>query len=445
MWTLERDPHLASGFANITLLDRPADVERMRARLQPGLARIPQLRRRVQPGRSRLAPPRWVDDPDLDLERHVRSLTLDPPGSLDQVIDAAMAFCHRPYDAAHPLWEFLLIDGLDDGRGAMVQRMHHTLTDGIGGVRMSEQFIDLERDAPVPEPLPIPTSNAADAVGWSDVAATLDHTLRRQLGAAQRGSGRRGRARRPPRPGRRHVSARDRVHQGARRTRRPPSTADAHRCGRNVPWTEHCACRGYRSTRYAPWGRRTAHRSTTSSSPPPRGVQAPTTGHAGRRSTSSAWRCRSTSGPTGPRRETRSAPPACWSRPAPTPSTASAPSTSGSHTCGAPRRCRWRNPSPDPPTCSPPLSSPASLDPRSPRSTSPAPTCGGAPFPLYLAGARIESNHPIGPLVGTAFNLTTISYDGSLDLGLHIDRGAVHLPDLLADCIDAAFDELLAS
>jgi hypothetical protein len=47
--------------------------------------------------------------------------------------------------------------------------------------------------------------------------------------------------------------------------------------------------------------------------------------------------------------------------------------------------------------------------------------------------------------VGTAFNLTTLSYDGSLDMGLHIDTGAIERPDLLGECVQAAFDELLTA
>jgi hypothetical protein len=68
----------------------------------------------------------------------------------------------------------------------------------------------------------------------------------------------------------------------------------------------------------------------------------------------------------------------------------------------------------------------------------------GAPFPLYIAGAEILANHPIGPLAGTAWNLTTMSVNGSLDMGLHIDVGAVAEPVLLRTCIESAFDELLA-
>ncbi len=69
----------------------------------------------------------------------------------------------------------------------------------------------------------------------------------------------------------------------------------------------------------------------------------------------------------------------------------------------------------------------------------------GAPFPLYIAGARIEANYPIGPTGGTAWNLTLMSYDGSLDMGLNADLGAVPDPERLRDAIAAEFAALIAA
>ena len=57
----------------------------------------------------------------------------------------------------------------------------------------------------------------------------------------------------------------------------------------------------------------------------------------------------------------------------------------------------------------------------------------GAPFPLYIAGARILANYPVGPTGGTAWNLTLMSYDGMLDMGLNADTGAVDDPTRLRD------------
>jgi hypothetical protein len=66
-----------------------------------------------------------------------------------------------------------------------------------------------------------------------------------------------------------------------------------------------------------------------------------------------------------------------------------------------------------------------------------------APFPLYIAGARIMGNFPVGPLAGVAFNLTLLSYCGSLDMGLHLDPAAVAEPALLRTRLLDAFDELI--
>jgi hypothetical protein len=67
----------------------------------------------------------------------------------------------------------------------------------------------------------------------------------------------------------------------------------------------------------------------------------------------------------------------------------------------------------------------------------------GAPFDLYVAGARIAANYPIGPVAGTAWNLTTLSYAGSLDVGLNIDTGAVDDAEMLRECLVDAYDRLL--
>ncbi len=69
----------------------------------------------------------------------------------------------------------------------------------------------------------------------------------------------------------------------------------------------------------------------------------------------------------------------------------------------------------------------------------------GAPVPLYLAGARVDANYPIGPTGGTAFNLTLLSYAGSLDMGLNVDTAAVQDPELLRNLMQESFEELVAA
>jgi hypothetical protein len=68
----------------------------------------------------------------------------------------------------------------------------------------------------------------------------------------------------------------------------------------------------------------------------------------------------------------------------------------------------------------------------------------GAPFELFVAGARILGNHPLGPMAGTAFNLTTLSTGDRLDMGLLVDLAAVDDPPLLRDSLLEAYAELLS-
>ena len=66
----------------------------------------------------------------------------------------------------------------------------------------------------------------------------------------------------------------------------------------------------------------------------------------------------------------------------------------------------------------------------------------GAPMPMYIAGAQMLENYPVGPLAGVAFNLTLLSYLGSLDMGINIDAAAVEDPELLKHCLERSLAEL---
>jgi diacylglycerol O-acyltransferase / wax synthase len=66
----------------------------------------------------------------------------------------------------------------------------------------------------------------------------------------------------------------------------------------------------------------------------------------------------------------------------------------------------------------------------------------GAGVPLFVAGSKLLENYPVGPLGGVAFNLTLMSYMGSLDVGINIDEAAVESPSLLRDSLVESFAEL---
>ena len=80
MWAVEKDPALRSDFCNLTILDRRPSDERTRATMERALAAIPRLRQRVIGAPLRLVPPEFADDPNLDVESHVRVVGVPPPG-----------------------------------------------------------------------------------------------------------------------------------------------------------------------------------------------------------------------------------------------------------------------------------------------------------------------------------------------------------------------------
>ncbi len=155
MWAVEKDPALRSDFCNLTILDRRPTEERIFETATRGLAAIPRLRQRVIGAPLRIVPPEFADDPTLDLEAHVRVVGVPQPGDERAFLNLCAALAEQPLDRARPLWEFTIIDGLTEGRAALLQKVHHTITDGEGGLRLSLAIVDFERD-PEPQAIPAP-------------------------------------------------------------------------------------------------------------------------------------------------------------------------------------------------------------------------------------------------------------------------------------------------
>ncbi|MDQ3737847.1 MAG: hypothetical protein M3337_01600, partial [Actinomycetota bacterium] len=85
MWRLEKDPYLSSTFSTLTILDQPPDLDTLRARMERATLVVPRLRQRVQPSPVNLQAPLWVEDPDFDLDYHVRRIAVAEPGTPRQV------------------------------------------------------------------------------------------------------------------------------------------------------------------------------------------------------------------------------------------------------------------------------------------------------------------------------------------------------------------------
>jgi WS/DGAT/MGAT family acyltransferase len=103
------------------------------------------LRQRVVPGRLHVGAPRWCDDPAFDLDYHLRRTECASPATFDEVLGLAAPIAMAAFDKSRPLWEFTIVEGLDGGRAAFIQKVHHSVTDGVGAVQLARCLLDETR------------------------------------------------------------------------------------------------------------------------------------------------------------------------------------------------------------------------------------------------------------------------------------------------------------
>lgn len=163
-WYMERDPGLRSTIVAVAWLETSPDWDFFLHKLEQASRSLPLFGMRLLEPPGRVAPPRWAPDPDFDLAWHVRRIDSPPPHTPATVIDVARHAATTAFDPAHPLWEFTLVEQLEGDRAALVMKVHHSLTDGIGGMQLALQIFDLEPDAADPgEMLLTPTGEAITA------------------------------------------------------------------------------------------------------------------------------------------------------------------------------------------------------------------------------------------------------------------------------------------
>jgi WS/DGAT/MGAT family acyltransferase len=445
LWNVDKDPYLSSNFGSITLLDRSPDLPRFRRRMLVAVSRIPRLHQRVVPALGRMAPPEWRDAPDFDIDRHLRHLALPKPGSLRQLLDLATLFVQDPLDRTRPLWEFVIVDGLPDGRAALIQKMHHTITDGEGGIRLSEQFIDVARKVRMDREVTIPSDPEGGGSLWATTTDTIAHGWRRGLGIAGRTIGMTvDTVCNPTQLA--HVSG-SAIETG-RSVARQMTVTDPHRSplwsgptlGRHlelldVPFDEtHRAAKALGGSindlfvAATVAGAGAYHRQLGVDVDELRMAMPVSTRQGGSAGGNSFV-------------PTRVLVPAADLDPV--------------TRFGQVHEALGRTKAERAIGLVAGLAGVANLLPtsvlvrvaRQQAETVDFTTSNlrAAPFDLYIAGARIEGTYPLGPLAGTAFNLTMMSYRGMLNLGLHVDSGMVTDAVRLRDAIAEGFAELIAA
>lgn len=439
-WYMERDPLLRSTVVAVMTFDRAPDHRRVLARLERASRIVPGLRHHLVEPPLRLAPPRWVVDASFDLSWHVRRVEAPTPKTLATVLELARKEGMEGFDTARPLWSWTTVEGLEHGRGAAILKVHHALTDGIGGMRLAAELFDFESGAPEPDAGPDPP--APESPGRARLALeALLYDATRLAGCTRRG-----------------ILATPRV--VARTVRHPAATTlDALRTGRSIVRTVQPIAETYSPVMQ---DRRLGWHYSALDLPLDDLKRAAQVAHGTLNDAFLAGiagalhRYHACHGAEVP--ELRVTMPISIRK--------------ESDPAGGNRITLMRFGVPvdaeDPATRIRVLHdrvAASRAEPSIPLTNTiagmlnllPSGVVGsmlkhvdflasnvrGLDDPIYLGGARVLGFYPFGPTIGTALNVTLLSYCATCNVGINTDTGAVPDPDVLVECLREGFEEIL--
>ncbi|GAA1276562.1 wax ester/triacylglycerol synthase family O-acyltransferase [Pseudonocardia aurantiaca] len=149
--------------------DAPFDADAFMELIGHRLALVPRYRQKVREVPGGLGLPVWVDDPDFDLAFHVRRSALPAPGTEEVLLELVGRLLARQLDRSRPLWEVYIVEGLADGRFAVVTKTHHAMVDGLASMDIGAVLLDL---APEPRETPGEEWNPAREPSGLELAAS---------------------------------------------------------------------------------------------------------------------------------------------------------------------------------------------------------------------------------------------------------------------------------
>jgi WS/DGAT/MGAT family acyltransferase len=440
-WYMEKDPLLRSTVVGVLVFDGSPDWEQLPERLERSTRQTPGFRHRVVLPPLRLSTPRWVVDPDFDLSWHVRRFEAPPPKTLATVLEFARKTGMAGLDRDRPLWEFTFIEGLEGDRTALVMKLHHSLTDGVGGIEIAKLLFDIEPDpgdlgpmpdAPVPEHLG-PLELVRDALDY-DWSQLFDFSKRRLASAV----GDVTQAVRHPGETVADVLA---TGQSIARFVAPVSdTLSPIMTERHLAWhydvLELPVDAMLRAAHAAGVRHNDAFLSGVTA-----GLRLYHDAHGApveELRVTMPVNIRKADDPIGGNRITlmRFKVPVGMADPA-------------TRMAETHRRCEEMKTDRSLPYTNT-IAGTLNLLPRSyiagmlKHIDFLASNVPGIPTPLYLTGAKVEGFYGFGPTIGAALNVTLVSYCGTCFVGVNVDTGAVPDPDVLMDCLRRGFDEVLA-
>jgi WS/DGAT/MGAT family acyltransferase len=135
-------------------MSKPYSFADLRDYIERRLPLVPAFRRKLATVPLNLSRPYWVEDPDFDLDYHLRRFGVPAPAGDAETAEIVGDILSRPMDRSRPLWEMWVVEGRQDGLLAIVSKVHHSAIDGITGANMMAELFDLEPDAPPRQPVP---------------------------------------------------------------------------------------------------------------------------------------------------------------------------------------------------------------------------------------------------------------------------------------------------
>lgn len=435
-WSMEQDPVLRSTIVTVLTLDRDPDWDRLVRTADRGSRVVPRLRQRLEPVSFGLAPPRWIDDEHFDLTWHVRRNALPPPADLSTVLEFARTEAMTAFDPARPLWRITLLSGLAGGGCALVLTMHHSLTDGIGGIRMAAEIFDLDREGTerpaVDESAVVPSAGWRDTLAWNwSVGADLLRsgatgivpiawqTLRNPLRTVREATALAASIVRLVRPVTETLSPVMTERGLSRRLAvldipAEPLHLAAHAVGCTMNDAFLAGVLIGLRTYHDKFSLRIDHLRLTM----PISLRAPGDPMGGNRITLARFALPVDIAGAADLMRALDTVIEAWRREPAIP-------LSGAVAAALNRL---------------PVSMITGMLKHVDFVASDVP---GSPVPLYVAGARIDRMYAFGPTIGTAFNVTLTSHAGTCCIGINADTAAVPDPDLLADCLATGFRTVL--
>lgn len=189
-WHMERDPSLRSTVVALIRLGSEPDWDVLTARIDRMSRIVPGMRQRVVDSALLPGGPRWVVDPHFDLHWHLRRVDVPVPHDDSALLELVRETAMAAFDKDRALWEFTLVQGLSDGSAALIIKIHHSLADGVGSMRLLGVLFDLAPEGDDLGKMPAEPDQAPPS--WVDLAgqgmagtvAASARLLRRGAGAA---------------------------------------------------------------------------------------------------------------------------------------------------------------------------------------------------------------------------------------------------------------------